>query len=100
MDTATVSVVASSVVAVAAIASTWLQHRAGLKHERTVVDLDNVRDVLDEGAVVLHRIAYVLDDLRSQLTPRSMRSVADRAELPTTGRPIRRRAANPIAERS
>lgn len=68
MDTATVSVIASSTVAVVAIGATWLQHRASLKHERTVVDLDNVRDVLDEAAVALHRTAYVLDDLRSRLT--------------------------------
>jgi hypothetical protein len=67
MDTATVSVIASSTVAVAAIAATWFQHRAGLKHEREVVDLDNVRDVLDDAAVALHRIAYVLDDVRSRL---------------------------------
>jgi hypothetical protein len=51
MDTATVSVIASSTVAVAAIGATWLQHRASLKHERTVVDLDNVRDVLDSHPV-------------------------------------------------
>ena len=68
VDTATVSVVASSTVAVAAIGAAWLQHRAGLKHERTVVDLNNVRDVLDEAALALHRISYVLDDLRSRLT--------------------------------
>lgn len=68
MDTATISVIASSTVAVAAIGATWLQHRATLRHERTVVDLDNVRAVLDEAAVKLHRVAYVLDDLRSKLT--------------------------------
>lgn len=68
MDIETVAVIASSAVAIAAIVAAWLQHRASLKHERTVVDLDIVRDVLDEAAVALHRTAYVLDDLRSQLT--------------------------------
>jgi hypothetical protein len=67
MSTATVSVVASSMVAIVAIGATWLQHRASLKHERTVVDLDNVRGVLDDAAISLHQIAYLLDSLRSKM---------------------------------
>ena len=38
-----------------------------LEHERRMADLAAVRDVVEEGAVHLHRVAYVLDDVRSHL---------------------------------
>jgi hypothetical protein len=68
VDTETVAVISSSIVALAAIAAGWLQHRGSLKHQREAIDLDNVRDVLDEAAVALHETAYVLDTVRSDLT--------------------------------
>jgi hypothetical protein len=68
MDTPTVSIVATSTVAVAAIISTYFQHRANMKHQRSLSDLDDLRGVLDDGAVALHQCAYSLDDLRSQMT--------------------------------
>jgi hypothetical protein len=68
LSTQTVSIIVSGVVAVAAIAATWHQSLRGLGHERKLVDLDNVRDILDEAAVALHASAYVLDDVRSDLT--------------------------------
>jgi hypothetical protein len=70
VDTATVSVIASSVVAVAAIGAGLVQHRGRLRHEREVVDLDNVRDVLDEAAVTLHKVTYTLDRVPSELAIR------------------------------
>jgi len=68
VDTASVAVIASSTVAVAAIGAGWLQHRGSLKHQRKLADLGNVRDVLDDAAALLHRVAYVLDDVRLALT--------------------------------
>lgn len=68
MDAAQISVLASSTVAIAAIGATWLQHRASLKNQRSLADLDNVRGVLDDCAAALHQIAYSLDDLRTQIT--------------------------------
>jgi hypothetical protein len=68
MSTETVAIIVPGVVAVAAILATWHQHLRGRTHERELADLANVRDVLDEAAVALHRVAYVLDDVRSYLT--------------------------------
>lgn len=64
MTTETVAVISSSSVAALAIVANLVQHRGRVKHERELHDLDNVRDVLDDGAELLHRIAYVLDDVR------------------------------------
>ncbi len=63
-----VAIIASTVVALAAIGSTWHQHIAGLKHSREIEDLRAVRDLLDESIVALLAAAYSLDDVRSQLT--------------------------------
>lgn len=68
MTTETVAIVVSGAVAVAAIIATWHQHSRGLGHERKLADLASVRDLLDEAAVALHRVTYVLDDVRSSLT--------------------------------
>lgn len=67
VSTETVAIVVPAVVALAAIGSTGYQHLRGLRHERHLVDLDNVRDVLDAAAVALHAVAYSLDDIRSSL---------------------------------
>jgi hypothetical protein len=67
LSTETVAIIVPGVVAVAAIAATWHQHLRGLGHERQLVDLDNVRDILDEAAVALHVAAYALDNVRGYL---------------------------------
>jgi hypothetical protein len=67
MSTETVAIIVPAFVALAAIWSMAYQHLRGLSHERALVDLGNVRDVLDEAAVALHRAAYVLDEVRSTL---------------------------------
>jgi len=64
VDTETVAVITSSIVALAAIGAGWLQYRGGLTHERELADLDNIRGVLDDAAALIHRVAYVLDDVR------------------------------------
>lgn len=68
MTTETVAVISSSTVAALAIIANLFQHRGRVKHERELHDLDNVRDVLDGAAELLHGIAYVLDDVRLGLT--------------------------------
>lgn len=68
MDTEALAIIVPSIVAVAAVGLTWDQHRRGLRHERELSDLGPVREVFDESAVLLHRIAYDLDDVRSYLT--------------------------------
>jgi len=68
MDAATaIAIAAPNAVAATAIVLGWLQHRGRLDQDRRLIDLDNVRDVLDEAALALHRVAYVLDDVRSYL---------------------------------
>ena len=55
-------------VALGAVGAGLWQHRGTLKSQRRLVDLDNVRGVLDDAAVALHRAAYVLDEARTQVT--------------------------------
>jgi hypothetical protein len=42
----------------------WRERGRTLEHERRINDVGAVRDVIEEGAVALHRDAYTLDDLR------------------------------------
>lgn len=67
MKTETVAIIVPGIVALAAIAATWHQHRRMIGHQRELADLTNVRDVLDEAATELHNTAYLLDDVRSYL---------------------------------
>ena len=64
---AIIAVIASNLVAGLAVYFGARQHRDRLKLDRRLHDLDNVRGVLDEAAVELHRVAYALDDVRSYL---------------------------------
>jgi hypothetical protein len=64
VETETIAVIASSVVALAAIVVGWLDHGANRKQARELADLDNVRDVLDSAAELLHRTVYALDGIR------------------------------------
>ena len=59
------AIVVPALVAGAAIVFGWLQHRGRAEQDRRLVDLENVRTVLDEAAIALHQVAYVLDDVRS-----------------------------------
>jgi hypothetical protein len=47
-----------SVVAMAAIGSAVWKQRRGFRHARSMADLENVRELLDEAAVALHRADY------------------------------------------
>jgi hypothetical protein len=65
MDAETVlAIVAPSAVAITAIVFGWKQHQGSLQQQRKLADLENVRGVLDDAAALLHRVAYVLDDVR------------------------------------
>jgi hypothetical protein len=68
VTTETVAVISSSSVAALAIVANLFQYRGRVKHERELHDLDNVRNVLDDAAELLHRIAYVLDNVQLGLT--------------------------------
>jgi hypothetical protein len=68
VDTATVAVIASSTVAVVSIGANVFQNERRLRHERRLADLDAVRSALDDAAAELHATAYVLDEVRSQVT--------------------------------
>lgn len=65
MDAETaLAIAAPSVVAITAIIIGWRQHHDTLEQQRKLADLENVRGVLDDAAELLHRIEYVLRDLR------------------------------------
>lgn len=83
MDTATVAVIATSSVAGLSIAANLLQHARTLKHERQLTDLGHVRDVLDDAAVLLHRIAYILDSVRMALIQTPMTFFEDEKRAQT-----------------
>jgi hypothetical protein len=80
VDTATaIAIAAPNAVAATAIVGGWRQHskaleaqrelaEAGFDNQRRLTDLDNVRTVLDDAAVMLHRDAYALDRVRFNLT--------------------------------
>ena len=67
MGTATVSIIASSAVAIAAIINAGYQQSRGRAHGRELSDLEAVRSALAEAAAVLHRSEYALDDALSTL---------------------------------
>jgi hypothetical protein len=67
VDTATaIAIAAPNAVAATAIIVGWLQHGRGLNQAQRLIDLGEVRGVLDESAVLLHRMALVLDELRAE----------------------------------
>lgn len=72
MGTAEISVIASGLVAIATITGSELRHRASLRHSRKLADLDHVRSVLDEAAVVLHQLEYTLNEIRVELIGHGM----------------------------
>lgn len=61
MDAGTVIAIAvPNVVTATAIVVGWKQNGRVLRQSRRLSDLENVRTVLDEAAVALHRTAYAL----------------------------------------
>lgn len=69
VDTGTaIAIAVPNLVAIVAIVAGWTQQARTLAAQRKLTDLENVRTVLDDAAVVLHEAAYALDDARSHLT--------------------------------
>jgi hypothetical protein len=64
----TLAIVVPNLVAAIAIVAGWRQHAQGIREGRRLSDLDNVRSVLDDAAVALHKAAYALNDIRMALT--------------------------------
>lgn len=60
----TIAIVAPNAVAAIAIVAAWKQHGKTLEAQRELADLADVRGLLDEAAVALHRAAYALDEVR------------------------------------
>ena len=68
MDSTLALGLAANVVALGAVGAGLWQNRETLMTQRRLADLDNVRGLLEEAAVALHRAAYVLDEVRTQVT--------------------------------
>jgi hypothetical protein len=60
-------------VGLGGLAFGWTQSRQTIGQQRTLADLAATRDVLEASAVHLHRIAYVLNDVKLDL-PRNARA--------------------------
>ena len=78
-----VSDIVAGVVGVGGLLFGWTERQRTEKHERTLTDLGAARDVIEDGAVELHRVAYVLDDLRG---PRTKTLDVVRTELSDFGK--------------
>ena len=84
MDVGTgIAIAAPNAVAALAIWVSWKSQGRELRHARQLTDLESVRTVLDDAAVALHRAAYALDEVRSNLTqygPHGFFKTEDRAK--------------------
>lgn len=72
-----VSDIVAGVVGIGGLAFGWRERQRTLEHERTLADLEAARVVIEEGAIALHRVAYILDDLRGP-TSRKREDVRER----------------------
>ena len=59
-----VTEVGSTMAGLGGLVFGWWQARQKLTHDRDLVDLASARDVCEEGAIYLHRVAYGLDPLK------------------------------------
>jgi hypothetical protein len=50
--------------------------RTQLEHDRQVADLEAVREVVEEGAIRLHRVAYALDPVKQDLEGNARKALA------------------------
>ena len=62
-----ISELAAGVVGIGGLAFGWKQSTLRLGQDRTLADLAAVRDVIDLGAIHLHRVAYALDPVKLDL---------------------------------
>jgi hypothetical protein len=68
VDSSTALALAANGVAICAIGAGWWQNRDSLGNQRRLADLAHVRGLLDDAAIALHGAAYILDEVRSQVT--------------------------------
>jgi hypothetical protein len=59
--------VGATLVGLGGLAFGWRQSTLSLGHQRTLADLAATRDLLERGAVHLHRVAYALDPVKQDL---------------------------------
>jgi hypothetical protein len=64
---AIISVVLTSLTAIAAIGANLWQQRQGFRHERGVVDRTAVRELLSRAAATLHQAEYAVDEAVAEL---------------------------------
>ena len=57
------------------------QAQQRLTHDRTIVDLASARDVCEDGAIYLHRVAYALDPAKQDIIGRASESYVEMSEL-------------------
>jgi hypothetical protein len=62
-----VSVIVSGVLGLGGLAFGWWNRWLSVRHDRTLADLAAVRDVIERGAIHLHRVAYALDPVKLDL---------------------------------
>jgi hypothetical protein len=79
----TASVIVSGIVGIGGLAFGFWNRWLSVAHDRTLTDLAAVRDVLEQGAINLHRVAYALDPVQQDLQSNAK---ATHAALETLGR--------------
>jgi hypothetical protein len=62
-----ISEIGSTLIGLGGLTLAWRSTTRTFAHERTLADLAAVRDVLEEGAIYLHRASYALDLVKLDL---------------------------------
>lgn len=76
--------IGTTLLGLGGLAFGWRERGRTFEHERTLSDLAAVRDVIEEGAVYLHRVAYALDLVKQDLEGNAKRAHAKLGELGMT----------------
>jgi septation ring formation regulator EzrA len=78
------SEIGATLLGLGGLAFGWRERGRTFEHERTLSDLAAVRDVIEEGAVYLHRVAYALDLVNQDLLGNATEANAKLAKLGMT----------------
>jgi hypothetical protein len=77
-------VIMTGAVGLAGIGYAWWNRWVSLLHDRTLSDLAAVRDVIEEGAIYLHRVSYAFDRARREMNDDVERAHAALVEIGPT----------------
>jgi hypothetical protein len=77
-------VIMTGAVGLAGIGYAWWNRWVSMLHDRTLSDLAAVRDVIEEGAIYLHRVSYAFDRAQREMNDDVERAHAALVEIGPT----------------